>query len=451
MSGFLVIACGLCLSLLSLSVRVAPPPVGELDPISKSRVSDGIKNTTSVDEKLSDVDLMQLYRTAHRQSPIYGHQPPEIPLAIQVLLFDNQHRPITFRPGPTWAIGDEVLHICIDGFRRSPYFHVLPPVVVPDMDPNFTLPVTHEHVVWVADMRRTVFGAKYTIGKQLAYMYEQQRKAQPDLQLSSIVLMDFRDRVPERTLCTKGARQLLKALGPGRVRSVLQQVVLGRQWNPQRNFVDMGTIRDPRSDAVCFGAPTLHVPYTVRSDYFEAIAERTSGLLTEGNPPDTVRPIDVAHFWSIGTQEHAELRNAVTRVVQSFNSTNSVQAGYVSVASKEGRFAVSEAYVSALLSTKIVVTAQRDSWEDHFRLMEAMAGGALVFTDPMHSLPELLVHGESIIVYNSLDELRQLIRYYLEHEEERLAIARAGWAIATNHHRSYHWMERIFFGESKRS
>jgi spore maturation protein CgeB len=114
-----------------------------------------------------------------------------------------------------------------------------------------------------------------------------------------------------------------------------------------------------------------------------------------------------------------------------------------------GRTKVSKNYLEALLTTKIVVVAQRDMWEDHYRLFEAISCGALVMTDPMLSLPDELVDGENIIVYHSLDHLRKLVHYYLDpaRNDERLQIAHAGWKLAISRHRTYHWMEELFFGQ----
>lgn len=77
-----------------------------------------------------------------------------------------------------------------------------------------------------------------------------------------------------------------------------------------------------------------------------------------------------------------------------------------------------------------------------------MIGGALVLSDFMWSLPDGLVDGESIVLYHSLEHLQELILYYLDpqHTDERLAIAQGGWTVAMQRHRSYHWMEALFFG-----
>tara|TARA_B110001450_G_scaffold200453_1_gene189373 strand:+ start:186 stop:467 length:282 start_codon:yes stop_codon:yes gene_type:complete len=84
-----------------------------------------------------------------------------------------------------------------------------------------------------------------------------------------------------------------------------------------------------------------------------------------------------------------------------------------------------EDYVEHLLGTKIVVATQRSLWEDHLWLMEALAAGCLVLTDPMMLLPHGLV----------------------EHQHERLAIAAQGHRAAMAYHWSHQVLERIICEE----
>lgn len=90
---------------------------------------------------------------------------------------------------------------------------------------------------------------------------------------------------------------------------------------------------------------------------------------------------------------------------------------------------------------------QRDNWEDHYRLFEALTSGALVMTDRMLSLPAGLQDGVSIIEYASVNDLKAKINFYLYHTEERLAIAARGKRIAMERHRSWHRMEEVIFGD----
>lgn len=259
---------------------------------------------------------------------------------------------------------------------------------------------------------------------------------------------------------------MITLLGVGNVVSVKQQVLQGRYWNETAQFPNPGRFFNSSKDVECFGRPTLRVPYTVRSDYAEAVQEMYSQYLPPDNknssllPPDTVRTIDVAHFWpSKKVRSHAAvLRSAVTDLVVSLNGTTPlgsrlhplrVIGDFVSAGATLGRTKVSNNYLESLLTTKIVIVAQRDMWEDHYRLFEAVSGGALVMTDPMLTLPDGLVDGENIIVYRSLDHLRKLVLHYVDpaHSSERLEIARAGWKLAMGRHRTYHWMEELFFGD----
>ena len=112
-----------------------------------------------------------------------------------------------------------------------------------------------------------------------------------------------------------------------------------------------------------------------------------------------------------------------------------------------GRNALDPSYIRALLSAKIVVVAQKDGWEDHYRLMEALVCGPLVISETMIAPPKGLHHRENIIFFQSLEQLHSQVEYYLAHEEERGRIASAGWNMAMTRHRSWHRMEELLFGQ----
>lgn len=71
------------------------------------------------------------------------------------------------------------------------------------------------------------------------------------------------------------------------------------------------------------------------------------------------------------------------------------------------------------------------------RLFQAMAaGGCLYMQQHVPGLEELtgLVHGEHYIAWKDTDDLRENIRYFLAHEDERRKIADAGTAFVREHH-----------------
>jgi len=399
-------------------------------------------------------DFQRFYDAA--LDPIAPYYKPGIskPVKVRILLFDHASRSIRFRDGPNWAISDEVLNICMDGFSRSSHFELVGSTIVPDLetDPQFALPDDH-NMTWIVDMRRTILRHGHTITRQLVHLVNNTLSLNPQASLR-VVLMDYRDKFAAHTVCTKAAQELIQVLGVGNVRSVLRRVTVGRHWDEKTNFVKGSRWWKGHHDRKCFGSATLRTVYTVRSDYASSIESNYKTRLSYGSksscPADTVRNVDVAHFWDVknNSESYSNLRDQVTLMLRSLHNYT-ILADFVSTAASGGRVGLSSNYTDALLSVKIVVVAQRDAWEDHYRLFEAIIGGALVFTDPMISLPYGLVHKENIIVYKSLDELKELLGYYLHPARagERLSIARRGYELATTQYRTYHWMEYLFFGK----
>jgi spore maturation protein CgeB len=60
------------------------------------------------------------------------------------------------------------------------------------------------------------------------------------------------------------------------------------------------------------------------------------------------------------------------------------------------------------------------------RLFEATGVGTLLVTDWKANLHEMFEPGKEVVSYRTPEECLEMIRYYLEHDEEREAIARAG-------------------------
>ena len=101
-----------------------------------------------------------------------------------------------------------------------------------------------------------------------------------------------------------------------------------------------------------------------------------------------------------------------------------------------------------MLQYKILVVAQKDKYEGHYRLMDALLSGALVMTDPISGLPLFLEDRVNVVVYRSPAELKRLLKFYLrrDHEAERIEIGRRGREIALRHHSPAAWVERMVFG-----
>jgi Glycosyl transferases group 1 len=454
-------------------------------------------------------------------------------IPARVLLLTKRRPTLYFRQphdDPSSLMSDELLNIVQVGLARSPCFSLLNFTVVPDLvldEPHYELSndllvdsaEEEKHapaaplalpppMVWIVDMRRYYlvrqpyrgFGGNYTILDELLVLVNNTRnrarqrvqQQHPHLRLRKlvVVLMDYRDYIPEVDLCralpaVKQLVQLLGQGGGGHVRYVMQQTVRKRQWNSTLHFVDVGTMYDPRNVSECWGGRALlHVPYTVRDDVADAVLllarmqSSTRPVLPTSLSPSTNRHllqpiqdptffqsspfwrhIDVAHMWEYdatcaASSSHAkrvrmpcELRNQVTLALHQHFVPPQYNVRTKIADSLGVRTEVQNEYVRTLVASKIVVVAQRDLWEDSYRLMEALVCGAMVLTDPMLTLPMGLVDRESIVIYQSLEDLPVLIDYYLRNDAERIKIARRGHHVALSLHRPHHWMERLFFGK----
>lgn len=66
------------------------------------------------------------------------------------------------------------------------------------------------------------------------------------------------------------------------------------------------------------------------------------------------------------------------------------------------------------------------TYANNMRLFEATGVGTLLVTDWKQNLPELFEPGTEVVTYRSAEECSEVVRYYLEHDDERETIARAG-------------------------
>jgi len=81
----------------------------------------------------------------------------------------------------------------------------------------------------------------------------------------------------------------------------------------------------------------------------------------------------------------------------------------------------------------------------NMRVFEALASGSLVLTNRLSresGLEELFVDRKHLVLYDR-DNVLELIRYYLSHDEERGRIAAAGYAEALGKHTYEHRVEQI--------
>jgi spore maturation protein CgeB len=84
-----------------------------------------------------------------------------------------------------------------------------------------------------------------------------------------------------------------------------------------------------------------------------------------------------------------------------------------------------------------------ESYANNMRLYEATGVGTMLITDWKENLHEMFQPGKEVVVYRTPEECAELIRYYLEHDEEREGIARAGQARTLQEHTYYKRMQEL--------
>ena len=98
-----------------------------------------------------------------------------------------------------------------------------------------------------------------------------------------------------------------------------------------------------------------------------------------------------------------------------------------------------------LADSKIVLNQHGDipAYANNCRLYEATGVGSLLLTDDKDNLREMFEPGRELLAYRNPEECVELIRYYLKHDEEREAIARAGQERTLREHTYNHRMQEL--------
>jgi spore maturation protein CgeB len=92
--------------------------------------------------------------------------------------------------------------------------------------------------------------------------------------------------------------------------------------------------------------------------------------------------------------------------------------------------AVSQLYRESKINLNIAVWDTSKQSGTNLRIAEVPAAGGFLLSEHSPELSNYLVPGVEIETYRSVEELREKIVYYLEHEPDRRDIARRGWLRA---------------------
>jgi hypothetical protein len=323
----------------------------------------------------------------------------------------------------------DVVHIELNGVVESSVL-TLAEQSIRTLDP---------HVVWVTDAKFPYAQWCTRLADKAKKIQEQRRQNNLALQWP-IFVVDFTDapQVP------KACPGLEEVVGHSNVLYFKRSIVTDRSWDFTTNWLNLGHPLDTNGYFE-------QTPLIVRTDIVEAIATHIRQQSNHSliDLPHRPRRIDVAHHWPPSTEvaQFSNLRNRVsTWLIEKFGTDYQVVCEMAGQHDRVGRRHAQQGYIESMVDSKILVVAQRDTYEDHYRLYEALASGSLVMADPMYTLPPTLQNGTHLLVYASLPNLISLVQYYLQNDIERLTIAQAGFRMGLSRHRSWHRMEEIILG-----
>jgi spore maturation protein CgeB len=83
------------------------------------------------------------------------------------------------------------------------------------------------------------------------------------------------------------------------------------------------------------------------------------------------------------------------------------------------------------------------AYAGNLRLFEATGVGTLLITDWKKNLHDMFEPGKEVVCYRTPEECAEMVQYYLEHDEEREAIARAGQQRTLRDHTYYQRMQSL--------
>lgn len=413
--------------------------VSEVESRSENRLQDRLdpleRNSVSQQRDSSQRKIQHASPNTHDNNLLNRYNYANYPLVPK-----NVYTPHSLHPLPVILLGtaqtqDAEQGLLLDGLLRSRYVKVIQTeqdwTTLKQRNP-------YQMMVHMVDWAALEHDCHY-----LQKMY--QNMEQPSSHL--LVYFDMSNS-PRIVTCPQ-----VNALFQERYRVVKQSIVQGRHWNFNRQWVSLGQVieNEPRG-----AGPVLHAPCFLRESFVDklwGVVNATGESLV--HLIQRPRKLDVMHVWRKGDASHyGRLRRQVSQVIQDLNGTQIDGHSLKWLVRPQGdedaieKALIQPEYVASMLTTKIVVVAQRDEWEDHFRLMEALASGALVLTDVILATPHGLKNGTNIITYHDEDSLRRYILYYAhpDHAQERVAIATQGWQLVMGKHRSWHRMEQLLFG-----
>lgn len=146
-----------------------------------------------------------------------------------------------------------------------------------------------------------------------------------------------------------------------------------------------------------------------------------------GNHPDLPKEFDVAFIGSLREPATAERRKAVLDAIEPICRMNDFR-----------RPCFGPDVVNTYNRARMVVNVPVPGGFN-MRTFEAMGAGAMLLTEDVgNGQNELFKEGEHLVVYRSISDLVEKVKFYMSHEEERAWIARNGMECVLKFHTYRH-------------
>lgn len=175
----------------------------------------------------------------------------------------------------------------------------------------------------------------------------------------------------------------------------------------------------------------IYLTYGIRSDYLLFDSDYNKLL----NNNDNNCKYDVCCLFDFNDKQPNSNRSKIVLEVGKYDGAKFVGTVNRNI---ERYSSVNEQYYNILKNSKIIVTANPYSYEGDYRLYEALLSGNLVLCDEMlgNKLLEYpFVNKEHLVYYKNTDEILELIKYYINNEEERNNIGINGKEYVLKYHK----------------
>jgi len=144
------------------------------------------------------------------------------------------------------------------------------------------------------------------------------------------------------------------------------------------------------------------------------------------NYPSAIKKYDICFLGFVTFQKRAEMLNEIFKAVPNFWF---------------GQRLFEEA-AEIYRKSKIVFNTAADD-DINMRCFEATATGSFLLTEWVPTLHECFTDGVHLVTYKTIDEAVEKAKYYLEHEDEREKIAKAGMEHTLNNHTHQHRIKQL--------